>query len=247
MAHRILNLPHTKPISGCSLCSVTFSENDVPTIDATLKPNIGLQNLHKCPNRTPERRSKHHHSYIVLAANTPTLCHKAHASSKSLQRMPLTSDFVNSDPSEPLPIDLARLGNCSEILVITTGTFRQKLPRNLINAYASFYRPNAQTRSWLTKSNYQRPSIPPLPWNATRRSPRPSSLGIVHHAPPTPSPWNLHIHNGFNPDQKPSFTVVSGALYVQLFAFLAHLLGAAKSGHEPLIAIEDSDDLETPH
>ena len=45
MAHRILNLPHTKPISGRSLCSVTFSEHDTPIIDTSLKPNIGLQHL----------------------------------------------------------------------------------------------------------------------------------------------------------------------------------------------------------
>ena len=60
--------------------------------------------------------------------------------------MPLTSDFVNNDPSVLLPRGLARLGNSNEILVIiTAGTFRHQLPRNLINAYASFYRHNAQT------------------------------------------------------------------------------------------------------
>ena len=58
MAHRILNLPHTKPISGCSHCSITFSEHDTPIFDASLKHNIGPQHLHTCPYRTPERRSK---------------------------------------------------------------------------------------------------------------------------------------------------------------------------------------------
>ena len=59
--------------------------------------------------------------------------------------MPLTSDFVNNDPYAPLPKGLARLGDSNEILIITTGTFRHQLPRNLINAYASFYRHNAHT------------------------------------------------------------------------------------------------------
>jgi hypothetical protein len=98
MAHRILNLPHTKPISGCSLYSVTFSEHDAPITDASLKPNIGLQHLHTCPYRTPERRSKQHHLPCVLAANTPTLCHKSRALSKLLQRMPLASDLSTTAP-----------------------------------------------------------------------------------------------------------------------------------------------------
>jgi hypothetical protein len=57
--------------------------------------------------------------------------------------MPLTSDFVNNDPYAPLLKGLARLGDSNEILIITTGTFRHQLPRNLINACASFYRHNA--------------------------------------------------------------------------------------------------------
>ena len=59
--------------------------------------------------------------------------------------MPLTSDFVNNDPSAPLPRGPSRLGNSNEILIITTGTLRHQLPRKLINAYASFYRHNAHT------------------------------------------------------------------------------------------------------
>jgi hypothetical protein len=101
---------------------------------------------HARPYRTPERRCKEQHLSCVLTTNTPTLCHKPRASSKLLQRIPLTSDFVNNDPSATLPRGLARLGNSNEILIITTGTFRHQLPRNLINAYASFYRHNAHTQ-----------------------------------------------------------------------------------------------------
>ena len=256
------NLPHTKPISGYSLCSITFSEHDTPIIDASLQPNIGLQHLHTCPYRTPERRSKEQHLSCVLATNTPTLCHKPRASSKLLQRIPLLSDFVNNDPSTPLPRGLARLGNSNEILIITTGTFRHQLPRNLINAYASFFRHNAHTHpidfaralGTLLASALEPPpnfttifrSLPPIlerflahtiqlsetchsPFTLERHTAytKPLLPGIVHHTPPTPSPWNLHIHNGVNPENKPSFTVVHGAQNVQFFTFLAHLLGAA--------------------
>jgi hypothetical protein len=197
--------------------------------------------------------------------------------------MPLASDFVNNDPSAPLPRGFARLGNSNEILIITTGTFRHQVPRNLINAYASFYRHNAHTHpvdfaralGTLLASALEPPpqnfttifrSLPPIlerflahiiqlsetchsPFTLERLTAYTKHLlpGIVHHTPPTPSPWNLHIHNGFNPEHKPSFTVVNGTQNAQLFTFLAHLLSAAKNGHESLIAIEDTDDLGTPH
>ena len=144
---RILSMPSAH-ITTCEKCAISFDNLQNPFI-TTHPSQIGLPHYYTCPHRRQQRDAQEAFWVVCLLSHAPPLPH--HSSDSHLRcAAPTPKDFINVDPSVPLPQGLSQSSeHDSETLTILSGTFRHRLPKSLINAYASFTRSTQNPRSFL--------------------------------------------------------------------------------------------------
>ena len=128
---RILKMP-LAPILTCEKCAISWDTTHKPFL-ASHPTQTGLPHFYTCPHRRQHRNSQEAFWILCLLSHAPPMPH--------VPQITTPEDFIKSDPSLPIPQGIRRTSEHDpDSFTILAGTFRHRLPKSLINAYASFVR-----------------------------------------------------------------------------------------------------------